>query len=233
MVSLILEDLLNLNKNVLFLGEGNFSFSAGLVRALVSEGDTKKNLDNLWTTCYESDKSKEDLNEKNISAGVLKRNNAEFLEQQGCHVLEGVDAEKLTLDPRFSGVLFSRIIFMFPHVGGKMKIHRNRALLLNVISSCREIVTEDGEIVITLARGQGGTPAEAEARSPGNTWRLVDTCHEAGCVLTRVEGFCPQQHLGYSQVTRKGLVRGGQAVFSHHVRLDIEDSSRSSMWMEH
>ena len=114
--------------------------------------------------------------------------------------MEGVDAEKLTLDPRLTGLFFSRIIFMFPHVGGKMKIHRNRALLFNVISSCREMVTDDGEIVITLARGQGGTPAEAEARSPGDTWRLVDTCHEAGCVLTRVQEFCPNQNLGYSQV---------------------------------
>ena len=201
--SLQLRDLLNLNKNVLFLGEGNFSFSAALVKALVqeSEGGTVKNqLDNLWTTCFESDKSKEDLNEKNISAGDLKRSNAEYLREQGCHVLEGVDAEKLTLDPRLSGLSFSRIIFMFPHVGGKMKINRNRALLHNVISSCRQMIEEDGEVVITLARGQGGTPAEAEVRSPANTWRLVDTCHEAGCVLTRVQEFCPQQHLGYNQV---------------------------------
>ena len=204
MVSLLLKDFLNLNKNVLFLGEGNFSFSAGLVRALVSEseaeGGTVKHLDNLWTTCFVSDKSKEDLNEKNFSAGDLKRTNADYLRQQGCQIVEGVDAEKLTLDPRLTGLRFSRIIFMFPHVGGKMKIHRNRALLFNVISSCREMVTDDGEIVITLARGQGGTPAEAEARSPGDTWRLVDTCHEAGCVLTRVQDFCPHQHLGYSQV---------------------------------
>ena len=204
MVSSLLKDLLNLNKNVLFLGEGNFSFSAGLVKALVSESEAEgvklKQLDNLWTTCFESDKSKENLNENNISAGDLKRTNAEYLRQQGCHVMEGVDAEKLTLDPRLTGLCFSRIIFMFPHVGGKMKIHRNRALLFNVISSCREMVTDDGEIVITLARGQGGTPAEAEARSPGDTWRLVDTCHEAGCVLTRVQEFCPNQNLGYSQV---------------------------------
>ena len=204
MVSLLLKDFLNLNKNVLFLGEGNFSFSAGLVRALVSEseaeGGTVKHLDNLWTTCFVSDKSKEDLNEKNFSAGDLKRTNADYLRQQGCQIVEGVDAEKLTLDPRLTGLRFSRIIFMFPHVGGKMKIHRNRALLFNVISSCREMVTDDGEIVITLARGQGGTPAEAESRSPGDTWRLVDTCHEAGCVLTRVQDFCPHQHLGYSQV---------------------------------
>ena len=199
--SLLLKDLLNLNKNVLFLGEGNFSFSAGLVKALVSDGETeKKQLHNLWTTCFESDKSKDDLNEKNISAGDLKRSNAEYLRNQGCHVLEGVDAESLTLDPRLSGLLFSRIIFMFPHVGGKMKINRNRALLHNVIASCRTMMAEDGEVVITLARGQGGTPAEAEVRCPGNTWRLVDTCHEAGCVLTRVQEFRPHQYLGYSQV---------------------------------
>ena len=81
MVSSLLKDLLNLNKNVLFLGEGNFSFSAGLVKALVSESEAEgvklKQLDNLWTTCFESDKSKENLNENNISAGDPNRTNAE------------------------------------------------------------------------------------------------------------------------------------------------------------
>ena len=53
---------------------------------------------------------------------------------------------------------------------------------------------------IRLDKYTRSQPAEAEARSIGDTWRLVDTCHEAGCVLTRVQEFCPEQHLGYSQV---------------------------------
>ena len=55
MVSSLLKDLLNLNKNVLFLGEGNFSFSAGLVKAVVSESEAEgvklKQLDNLVKLC--------------------------------------------------------------------------------------------------------------------------------------------------------------------------------------
>ena len=227
MVSLQLKEILKSNKNVLFLGEGNFSFSAGLVRILESESEISSvNLNNIWTTCYESDRSKDDLNQRNVEAGDLKHRNSEYLQQRGCHVLDGVNAEKLGSDPRLSGLLFSRIIFMFPHTGGKMKIDRNRALLLNVISSCREMVAEDGEIVITLARGQGGTPAETEVRSPADTWRLADTCHEAGCVITRVQEFCPQQHLGYSQVMR--LLGITLSVWSLY-RWDIEAYSGDSM----
>ena len=58
---------------------------------------------------------------------------------------------------------------MFPHVkliydeerinlclqvGGKMKIDKNRRLLLNIIKSSRKVVAEDGEIIITLCKGE-------------------------------------------------------------------------------
>ena len=50
-------------------------------------------------------------------------------------VLQGVDAEVLDQDARLANLSFSRIVFMFPHVGGKMKIDRNRQLVQNVLKS--------------------------------------------------------------------------------------------------
>ena len=69
-------------------------------------------------------------------------------------VLESLDAEHLEEDRRLSETFFSKIIFMFPHVGGKMKIDRNRRLLLNIIRSSRKVLSGDGEIIITLCKGE-------------------------------------------------------------------------------
>ena len=190
--------------NVLFLGEGNFSFSAGLVRRCQ---DTCL-LGDVWLTCFESDSSKTDLNVKNEEAVRIKADNMEYLRSRGCQILESVNAEHLEEDIRVSQLRFARIIFMFPHVGGKMKINRNRRLLHNVLMSCRSLLLDTGTIVITLCRGQGGTPAETATRHVADTWKLVDTCHEADTVLTRVEEFPCDQVMGYMSTGYRGLSKG-------------------------
>jgi len=139
---------------ILFLGEGNFSFSSSIVQK-ISLQDSNFCFSNIWSSCYESDDTKNLINQANSKACTLKQQNVNYLKSKGCHVLEGLDAENLETDQRISDLKFSKIIFMFPHVGGKMKINRNRKLLLNVIKSCRRMIDEDGEIVVTLARGQG------------------------------------------------------------------------------
>ena len=146
----------SLTKNpVLFLGEGNFSFSATVVKMMIEQGKPSENFlfYKIWTSCFESDKTKLELNEKNQEAVCVKEENKSFLISRGCHVLESLDAEHLEEDGRISGTLFSKIIFMFPHVGGKMKIDKNRRLLLNIIRSSRNVLSADGEIIITLCKG--------------------------------------------------------------------------------
>ena len=100
---------------VLFLGEGNFSFSASVVK-MKGCGDTFPALEHIWASSFESDPSKLELNKKNQEALSLKLENKHFLESRGCRVLENLDAEQLEEDSRLSGVNFSKIIFMFPHV---------------------------------------------------------------------------------------------------------------------
>ena len=142
-------------KPVLFLGEGNFSFSASVVKMMVGQGECSDKVlfNNIWTSCFESDPSKLELNEKNQEAVVVKEENKSFLRSRGCQVLDSLDAEHLEQDWRLSGTFFSKIIFMFPHVGGKMKIDKNRRLLLNIIRSSRNVLSADGEIIITLCKG--------------------------------------------------------------------------------
>ena len=111
---------------VLFLGEGNFSFSASVVKM---KGCRDDSFSHIWASCFESDPSKLELNKKNQEALSVKQENKLFLESRGCRVLENLDAEQLEEDSRLSGVKFSKIIFMFPHV----KHNHIEKYILNII----------------------------------------------------------------------------------------------------
>ena len=104
---------------VLFLGEGNFSFSASVVKMIGSADSchAKVSKSHIWSSCFESDSSKLELNEKNKEAIIAKQENKDFLEDRGCRVLDSLDAEHLEEDSRLTGTYFSKIIFMFPHIG--------------------------------------------------------------------------------------------------------------------
>ena len=74
---------------------------------------------------------------------LLERSvNMEFLRSRGCSVLEGLDGQKLDEDERLGDRGFTLVVFMFPHIGGKMKIGRNRALLLGFLKSCMQVQEE-------------------------------------------------------------------------------------------
>ena len=211
---------------VLFLGEGNFSFSASVVKMMVGLGESSDKVlfNHIWSSCFESDPSKFELNEKNEEAAVVKEENKSFLLSRGCRVLDSLDAAHLEEDWRLSDIFFSKIIFMFPHVGGKMKIDKNRRLLLNIIRSSRKVLSADGEIIITLCKGgnilqsqinyindetrsigQGGTPFELVKRPPSDTWKIIDLINEADCILTKVEFFPSELFEDYRQVGYRGL----------------------------
>ena len=82
---------------VLFLGEGNFSFSASVVKMMVGLGESSDKVlfNHIWSSCFESDPSKFELNEKNEEAVVVKEENKSFLLSRGCRVLDSLDAAHL------------------------------------------------------------------------------------------------------------------------------------------
>ena len=104
---------------VLFLGEGNFSFSASVVKMIgfVDSCQDQTSKSHIWTSCFESDSSKLELNEKNKEAIAAKEENKDFLKSRGCCVLDSLNAQHFKTDSRLSGNKFSKIIFMFPHIG--------------------------------------------------------------------------------------------------------------------
>jgi len=213
----MLEDF-SADSKVLFVGEGNFSFSASVVENFVLQhprylGKTAQNTEEnvacskklktdcseLFTvSCYEDEKCGSEIKQKNL----------DILQSYGCNIHFNLDATMLHKDPRTMEVKFSDIIFMFPHVGGKMRIEKNRALLLAFLCSCREVLESEGKVTIALARGQGGTPMERVKRKECDTWKIVDSAHEAGFILTLVNFLDVAKFPSYSQTGYRSLEKG-------------------------
>ena len=218
----MLDDISGESK-VLFVGEGNFSFSAGVVESFSLNPDLNRNSNapsqvqvdpngetlsfakkpklataQFTASCYEDEKHGSEVKQANI----------EILRKCGSEVLFELDGTKLHEDSRTMEVKYSDIVFMFPHVGGKMKIDKNRALVLGFLRSCRKVLQTEGRVTIALARGQGGTPVERVKRKECDTWKIVDIAHEAGFVLSQVDFLDIQKFPSYSQTGYRSLEKG-------------------------
>ena len=64
-------------------------------------------------------------------------------------------------------------MFNFPHIGGKMKIHKNRELLFNFFKSSSKKLTNYGTICVSLCEGQSGTSVD-KPRVWNDTWQLIN-----------------------------------------------------------
>jgi len=184
--------------NVLFVGEGNFSFCASVIRKHIA-----KKLCSHWTrftaTCFEKQF------ERNSE---IKKQNIEFLTKVGGQIYYKVDATKLHQDERINYARFTKIIFMFPHVGGKMKIQLNRSLVQGFLGSAHRLIAPSGCVVVTLCKGQGGTPFDCIQRVAADTWKVVELGAEEGMVLTQVEKLNVGVYSQYSQVGYRSLDKG-------------------------
>ena len=85
------------------------------------------------------------------------------------------------------------IVFAFPHLPGKGKISKNRALLRNFLLAAKDerVMTPNGACEIALAPGQGGTFMDGnESRSMyGDTWKAYDMGADVGMALVECERF--------------------------------------------
>lgn len=122
--------------------------------------------------------------------------------------MTGVDATKLHEHTTLGSELFSRIVFNFPHVGGKMKINLNRNLLVNFLHSAVSILAPDGKILVTLCRGQGGTPADKPHRRWDDSWKIVEMAAQNSLIVEAVETFPKELFSEYECVGYKSLEKG-------------------------
>lgn len=161
---------LNINDDVLLLGEANFSFTLSLIKYC----DPKF----ITTSCYESKEEActrygSDLVERNLS-----------LLNECKRVLFQIDA--CNLENHFANETFSRVIFMFPHYSGRSNLKKNRQLIDRFLFSARKVIRFESSVYIALAKGQGGTGFEEDPvkRHNKDSWQILQLAADNGFILT-------------------------------------------------
>eukprot|EP00116_Pleurobrachia_bachei_P019304 sb/3479566/ len=159
-------------EKIIVFGDGDLSFSVEFAK--------QNSPAHLTSTVYLSLEALVDT----YGAGINDKISA--LNSAGANVLFEVDVTNLP--DCLLTEKYDKVIFNFPHTGGKSKIHENRALLANLFQSVASIAS--GEVHIALLPGQGGTPADGERyRDKGNTWQIREAATNSGFILIRVEEF--------------------------------------------
>jgi hypothetical protein len=176
---------------VLVVGDADFSFSAGLQRALAA---SERPIE-LLATGYEREAG---LHERFPRA----RAHIEQLRAEGAQVMHGVDATRL---PELFGRGFSRIIWNFPHVLGKSNLKRNRLLLRDFLQATTPVLEPGGDVCVALCAGQGGTALERLPTDWSQTWQATAQANEAGHLLVDAVPWAEAVVDGYAPCRSKGL----------------------------
>ena len=149
--------------DILVVGEGNFSFAKDLAKHELKV--------NIHATSFDS--------EEVVFADEFAVKNVKELKcNSNISVKHSVDATNLKAF--FPKKQFSVIIFNFPHTGGKSNINKCRKLLEDFFCSASTCLCDEGRVVVSLCKGQGGTPLDASRGSYGNSWKIATCACKSG-----------------------------------------------------
>ncbi|KAK1415470.1 hypothetical protein QVD17_31252 [Tagetes erecta] len=164
---------------ILLVGEGDFSFSASLVRVFASAT-------NIVATSFDS---YDVLKKKYKSA----RTNLRFLYVNGATLLHEVDAMRMKLHPDLRNRKFDRIIYNFPHAGfcGDEKDQR-------VINKHRSLVHGFFENASRMLRPGGEVHVSHKTTGPFITWDVENLALRNSLALVECSEFNISDYPGYN-----------------------------------
>ncbi|PWA95232.1 hypothetical protein CTI12_AA023060 [Artemisia annua] len=166
------------DSKMLFVGEGNFSYSMSICITLGSGA-------NMTVTSYDTTK---DLREKYPDALA----NIRLLTDSGATVLHGVDARKMSEHPSLRGRTYDFIIYNFPHAGfigdesTPAVINKHRELVRGFFLNAVSMLSPEGQCHVTHKR-----------KPPFNQWHIPKLASECGLGLTDCADFSIEDYPGY------------------------------------
>ena len=167
---------------VAFVGDGDFSLSKAFAErnpkscvVVATSLTSREDIDANW-------KGKDNVTRLENMANV----------ERVAHDIDATKTEDM-MKALSAGGGADAIVFAFPHLPGKGKIHKNRALLRNFLLAAKDerVMTPNGACEIALAPGQGGTFMDGkESRTMyGDTWKAYDMGADVGMALVECERF--------------------------------------------
>ena len=172
-------------RRICFLGEGNFSFCHFLCQ------NENVKFKNILATCYEPEPISD-----------TAKDNIDDLKAKGVQIKMNFDATKMDA---YDIGRFDLVIFMFPHIGGKMKIDKNRELLKKFGLSVSKVLNEKGQVLVTLCDGQGGTSFDIHPRMESDSWQILKMMSYGKLALVQAETFQLHKFPGYNSYGYRSL----------------------------
>ena len=213
---------------LLLLGEGDFSFALQLASQLTStarEADTPSCV--IVATSFDDAATVRALyTQASANIGYLLSLGVEVL-----HEVDATDVAASLQRARHSGephgaesllpCTFDRVIFNFPQHAERRKVQKQRELLQEMFRSGAAVLADQGQYLVTLKRGQGGTLLDNDGhafdmlaertssvrpykpRKSADSWCLQEQAAEAGFILVAVRAV-PIESLQYTPKGRRG-----------------------------